>query len=479
MELGTSFAFPVGGAAAQAHQHQHQSPHPSNENEEGVCDYNNNLDMNTENNPEEILPQLPPIENNNETPQNQKKRPKPKASPRVVPKTTEHTSESEKLATNQVLLETAARIDNAISELIEYYHTLSDKRKENKPKRQEAIKNIRESLIPMLHIASVSMEQMGMAFAPMGGTRSLHGRNEAQRRKDIVDKKLDKSVGLQMIDDFVKNSVIDMPDHLIQQLSAGQASAANGQAPATAQGSTGKSAIPLEEGTETISILRPLNGTVYTKSEALYVAKMYNKGTRSRGLAIRAMIQQRYCPVTDKTIQRLIQANEKGHSIKDEAWSGPGAPRKHQKDPAAAQKSATAIPPPRDKPTAGDLIEVTLKKQKNGRKRKAEQSPEEVVVKSEKALDGKKKAVSKQRTDAKQSSTKQLSASKPSPKEKAVDANVIGFHLPTPQAGNLYNKSEAVQIAKSYQRGSQQRRWCIEAMCYRGCVPNCNSSARN
>ncbi|KAL3764901.1 hypothetical protein ACHAW5_003550 [Stephanodiscus triporus] len=418
---------------------------------------------------------------NSEPDQPPKKRPKPVV-PRLVPKS--HANESDKLVTNQLLLEVSSRMDDVISELIEYASVLSDQSGRNEPKRHAVIKNIKESILPMLYIASRTVRETGMSFAPFGGTGSLHLRNESQKKKEVVDKKItDKSTALQMIDYFVKNSIVDIP----QQLASFNAKEASSTCL--------QDASPKKHETVTISILRPRNGSVYTRTEAIHATRMYAKRSRKRGLAVRAMIEKGYAHASAKTINRLVQAYEDGHPPVGELWNGTGAPRKHQVDPAldAAAAIVAAAPKPVGRPMPEDMIEITLTK------RAEEQRADESFVVTEKlhetsntktnkkknstlkALEGlhdktKKKSSGKKAATLlpKQSATK-LPATKlsPKPKErktKLIDA--INFPLPKPHGGITYTKSEAVNIASQYKKGSKERRRAIDSMLRMGYVPN-------
>mmetsp|Transcript_8878 Transcript_8878/g.19207 ORF Transcript_8878/g.19207 Transcript_8878/m.19207 type:complete len:310 (-) Transcript_8878:224-1153(-) len=227
---------------------------------------------------EQRPPRLPPPVDD-DVPEEEERRPR-KRTRNGVPSTINRqvlktpNNESEKLETNQALLECAARLDGAVSELLGYARTLSDQTRENEGRRREAVKNVRESIVPMLHIASRFLRDTGMSFAPFGGTRSLHLRSEAKRKREVVDP-LDngKSPALQLIDDFVRHSVVEMPEHLVAAAadddSEPAVTATRGKIP------EGQGHIPPGEETVTVALPRPINGTEYCKSEALRAAKMY------------------------------------------------------------------------------------------------------------------------------------------------------------------------------------------------------------
>jgi hypothetical protein len=314
---------------------------------------------------------------------------------RLVPKS--HVNEFDKLATNQLLYETASRLDDVISELIEYTSVLSDHSGGNEPKRRVVIKNIQESILPMLYIASRSVRDTGMSFAPFGSTGSLHKRNEAQKKKEVVDKKIsDKTPALQMIDHFVKHSMIEIPQQLTTFIPKEASSTSSLQEVTPNKKENDESA--------TIAILRPHNGTVYTRTEAIYATTMYQKGSRKRGLAVRAMIEKGYAPASAKTIHRLVQAYEDGYPPVGELWNGLGAPRKHHTDPAleTAAAVAAAAPKPAGIPKREDLIEVTLtKRAEEQRADECFDVPEEILE----TLDKKNNSASK--TPKKKSSAKE------------------------------------------------------------------------
>jgi hypothetical protein len=316
-----------------------------------------------------------------------------------------------------------------------------------------------------------------MSFAPFGSTGSLHKRNENQKKKEVVDKKIaDKSPALQMIDYFVKHSSIDIPQQLTKCIAKEASSTSSLQEVTPSK----------EEKYEstTIAILRPHNGTVYTRTEAIYATRMYQKGSRKRGLAVRAMIEKGFAPASAKTIHRLVQAYEDGHPPVCELWNGMGAPSEHLLDPAleAAAVIAAAAPKPVGIPMPDEMIEVSLiKRADEQRVDECYDVPEEILEKSDKKKNStsktpKKKSSAKRAAILlpKQSAT-ELPTTKPSPRPKEGKTKLdmaINFPLPKPQVGGTYTKSEAVDIAIQYKQGSNQRRLAIKSMVSTGYVPN-------
>ena len=65
-----------------------------------------------------------------------------------------------KLATNQVILETASRIDNVISEFIKYTQILADHSKKNKARQNTVIHKLKGPILPMLNIASKTIKDI-------------------------------------------------------------------------------------------------------------------------------------------------------------------------------------------------------------------------------------------------------------------------------------------------------------------------------
>jgi len=504
--------------------------------------------------------------NNNETPPRPKKRSRPTPTiNRFVLKT--HNNESEKLSTNQVLLETSSRLDGAISELMGYTHTLADSSLAynttrcccptsnnnknnvtnvtnndaiiiNEQRRKDAIRNIRTSIIPMLHIASRILNDTGMSFAPMGGTRSLHLRNEAKRKRDVVVRmkkrksensnsmmmmmttegddaaqlesgRSEKSATLQLIDDFVASSNVEIPDHLVipdeSTDGVGSSSIGNGSsgcsggsggitgaaAPHPSKYMEGQGHIPPEEETITIEIPKPRNGSEYCKSEALRAAKMYKAG-RDRAFAIRAMCEQGFAPASTKTIYRLLQADEEGYPIVDENWRGPGRPGIFP--PHFVFEEEVSAATVGGKPNAkDDMVEVTIRK-KNPRRRKqvvlVGRTPmgvatTEVLRKDATEAANRKPAVAAAKMPAakrppnppaaptiERVEIKKLSRKPDLRPGDEFPQKVVDFEVPPPREGSIYKKSEAVEIARRYPKGSALRRTCIEAMLHRGYVPN-------
>mmetsp|Transcript_8857 Transcript_8857/g.19161 ORF Transcript_8857/g.19161 Transcript_8857/m.19161 type:complete len:291 (+) Transcript_8857:516-1388(+) len=182
------------------------------------------------------------------------------------------------------------------------------------------------------------------------------------------------------------------------------------------------------------------------------------------------MCERRLAPASTKTIYRLIQADEEGYPIVDENWHGPGRPgqfppnyvHKHQPNPNLV------------KPSTDDMVEVTLTKREN----KKATRPNNIKVESDLKLAANAKQAAKKQP-AKRSATKPAAAPKKlarkpdlKPTDKDVPKKVMDFPLPPPREGNVYKKSEAVEIARVHPKGSPLRRTCIEAMLYCGYVPN-------
>ncbi|KAL9180615.1 hypothetical protein ACHAXT_011068 [Thalassiosira profunda] len=420
----------------------------------------------------------------------QRSAPKKSTVSRLLAKT--HANESERLQANQFLLETSARMDGAISELTKCCDVLSDASQENEAHRNEAIKNIRGSILPLLHVGSRSLRDTGMSFAPFGGTKELHHRNEVARKQAALDRSSGpgRATELQLIDGYLERSIVEIPPHIAKLSSSNY----------------GTIRLGMEESddNETIAIVRPINGKQYTRSEALRCCKLYKKKSKERMLAIRAMISKGWAPVDRRTIQRLCQIDEEGHPIVDEEWTKGGRPRRilhPQEIRERAKKLAQAAG--LGKPKASEMVEVTLQKEKRKShtpvKRKyvkvaeipmeASESPPEKAPKrdSEEGPSVLPQSASSTASLAQQSASKPPAMQKPghikivpkprtkTPEEEQQDEeNIKNFSLPAPKdGGNRYTKSEAVHICKGYKKGSVERRWAMEAMIMRGYVPNC------
>ncbi|KAL9180601.1 hypothetical protein ACHAXT_011054 [Thalassiosira profunda] len=362
-------------------------------------------------------------------------------------------NDTHRLVATQSLLEASSRVDGAVAELRKYCDILSDPGGDDEG-RKEAIKNIRGSILPLLHVTSVTLRDTGAGLAPFGGLRALHDRNEATRKRAVLDKTSDKSSALQMIDNYLQRSTVEIPSHITEPSPRPEAVVE-------------KDTVPVEAGeeTKTIRLVRPQNGTVYTRSEALRVVKMYRKGSNERGAAVRAMIAKGWAPTSAKTIYRMCQADEEGLPILDEGWRGNGRPSAAKMEEAQHRFVSAR---PLGEPSTEDYVDVTIATKKKGRKRKVAAADDLLQPNT-----------SEGNSVGEVESVKQP-ASKPPAKKKApkkkeeefYDDSVRNFPLPAPEDGKAYKKSKAVRIAKQYQKGPPERRWALKAMLFRGYVPN-------
>ncbi|KAK1734357.1 hypothetical protein QTG54_014864 [Skeletonema marinoi] len=104
-------------------------------------------------------------------------------------------NETYKLKTNQYLLETSSRLDDAVSELYHYTSLLSNHNKQSSS--VECITNMEQSIIPLLKICSNAMKDAGKYFAPFSGTVNIHNRNDAEKKRRLVLEEENKAVLLQ------------------------------------------------------------------------------------------------------------------------------------------------------------------------------------------------------------------------------------------------------------------------------------------
>jgi hypothetical protein len=208
------------------------------------------------------------------------------ATRRLAPRIAIDGDESAKLDTNQLLLETASRVDNAICELMEYATILSEPGTVNKSKLKKMGDNIKGTIIPVLYIAARSLGITGTAFAPIAVTKYVFDRSEAQRKREVVDTQIimEKSAGIQLMDDFVERSAIDVPEQ-----------------PHLAVKKPRSSLNPIETK-ETIAILRPANGYQYTKTEYIQAVTMHEKSKRA--VAKRAIQAKEFAPAHFQTLDR-------------------------------------------------------------------------------------------------------------------------------------------------------------------------------
>eukprot|EP01082_Thalassiosira_pseudonana_P005779 g5661.t1 g5661 contig2:1003004-1003636(+) len=115
------------------------------------------------------------------------------------------------LKTNQHLLEVSSRLDNVVSELVIYADlfsddgdigggimvssvaggaaiadTISGEVAALRQKKFEAIDNLRNAIIPFLALAAKSVTEAAVMLAPISGTKVLHSRKDAKRKREVM-----------------------------------------------------------------------------------------------------------------------------------------------------------------------------------------------------------------------------------------------------------------------------------------------------
>ena len=366
-------------------------------------------------------------------------------------------SDTHKLQTNQRLLDTAARIEDAIAELQSTADLLAadglklQHRQHNS--RSSAAANIRSTIVPLLQITANTLRDAGKCFAPYRGTERLFERNNLERRRNLIDgAKLmsgpKKSPALIMMDDFIQRSNWSPPPP--------ESSAAS---------SKKRKASAAASSTFKMILLQPRNGSTYTKSEAIAIARQYKKGERGRSKIIDAMSERGFIPVHRRSMDRLIKKLEDGKICMDDEWQlGVGRPSitypDHMK-PKPIDCNLTF-----DDLDTGDnriVVEVDLKKKKD------EEEYEEVVVEDDdnntEGGDAKQPNQKKKKTAA-----AQKPASLPRKKKELISPKVIAFQIPPPRDGSkVYTKNEFVEVIKSFAPTKQQH-IATKAAMYRGYV---------
>ena len=71
----------------------------------------------------------------------------------------------------------------------------------------------------------------------------------------------------------------------------------------------------------------PVNGTQYTKLEALAHLTKTRKNSKERADLMRAMVNSSYAPTIPRFLQKLLKKHEDGELIINNAWSGVGRKR--------------------------------------------------------------------------------------------------------------------------------------------------------
>lgn len=199
------------------------------------------------------------------------------------------------------------------------------------------------------------------------------------------------------------------------------------------------------------------------------------------------MCETKFAPASIKTIYRLLQADEAGHPIVNENWHRRGRPR--EIPPNGLRKHGET--PLLGKPSIDDMVEVTIPKKQTKKKEASDAKASSQTIKKhnqKRPMAKGKKAVRKEPIKIPapklapkaapklapklEPATKKLRKPDPKPTDKDVPQAVKDFVLPAPREGRVYRKPEAVAIARGYPKGSPLRRRCIEAMLWRGYVPN-------
>ena len=361
-------------------------------------------------------------------------------------------SDSHKLETNQLLLETASRIEDAILELQLYANILAadgsvlKHRKDNS--RAAAANNIRNSIVPLLQITANTIRDAGKCFAPYTGTERLHDRNDVERRRKLLlsntanvnedTGEFEKSPSLLMIDDFVKRSNWSPP-------------------PITSKTNASllKKKTRESAASNSVTLLKPRNGSTYTKSEVIAIAKQHKKG--KRGKIYRAMIQQAFVPVSRSALTRLMQKFEKGEEILETEWSTVGRPRKTYElgtEPKPIDCSLTFD----DLDTEDNRIIVYVGNCSD------EQVDEDEM--GDETYEGAQ--LPQKRSFQAEKDQKPLSLPKKKRKVE-VSAKVAAFEVPPPRDGSVYTKSEFVEVIKTF-IPSKNHNLAMRAMMHRGYV---------
>ena len=393
-------------------------------------------------------------------------------------------SDTHKLQTNQKLLETAARIEDGISELVAYAELLDadghklQHRKHNS--RSIAANNIRSTIVPLLQITANTLRDAGKCFAPYRGTERLFERNDLEKRRTMMENAnneaklmmnqsaIMKSPELIMLQDFIQRSnwVPPSPEE-IAALSSSK------KRKASALSSSSSSSTP---STFKMILLQPRNGSTYTKSEAIAIIKQYKKGEKGRRKIIEAMSTRGFIPVHRRSIDRMMKKLEEGKIVLDDEWQlGVGRPSITY--PEGMKPKPIDCNLTFDDLDTGDnriVVEVDLKKKAVDEEEVDgdDEEDEEVEegVDATKGGDAKQSAAKQPHQKKKKPAAAQKPGSLPRSKKELLSPKVIAFQLPPPRDGSkLYTKNEFVEVIKSFIPTKQQGVATRAAM-YRGYV---------
>ena len=316
------------------------------------------------------------------------------------------------------VFQASSRLKDAIAELTFVAESLSDLSNS----RKLAIDTIMQSIVPLLHVAAQTLHGAGIVLSPFPGVLQLHIRNE-KRKREVVDKSLNKRPALQMIDHFVENSDVEIPP--IKEISMPDAP------PATHVSSATKTKL------SPVDLPPPKNGVTYTKSEALETVKMFSIRGNDRASALKAMSDKRFIPCSITYMHTLLQMDEKCKPITDENWSSYLFPPVEMNDNHA-------------------IAGTKQTSRKRAKKNNADQN-EEIISEANKS----------------KSQPESNPAQDPA---KSVSRDLSYVCLPQPKNGNMYSKSEAITIINSYKEKPKERGKAVQAMIQRKLVPQGKAS---
>jgi hypothetical protein len=351
-------------------------------------------------------------------------------------------------------------------------------------KKLEAIDNLRNAIIPFLALAAKSVTEAAVMLAPISGTKVLHSRKDAKRKREVMiqsnssnnggggggggsnnNNLSNKRPALQMISHFVQSADVD-----IEELK----SKAYSKARKTVTTSTkqGQRLQQQQQVAPTISLPRPQNGrTMYTKSEAITIIQGYEKNKCGRGRLVAEMVERGYVP-SKSTLYVLLKKYEGGEAIVNEEWGRSGRPpvvngRKKLKEGGEERGNDVGV----GINVVGDAISTTVQDQVAASASAAlgvedggEVGKQPAAAAEQFLLDTVPHSITT--LFPKQKKKKETKRRRP----KQVKPPPI-LNLPLPQNGTMYTKIEAVAVLSQYPKSSRERGQAFKAVVELGYVP--------
>ncbi|KAL3775302.1 hypothetical protein ACHAWO_001296 [Cyclotella atomus] len=380
--------------------------------------------------------------------------------------------DTSKLQTNQLLLETSSRLNDAFTELCTFLDSLdsdltalSNQRKHG---QDDVISRIRSKLrlihhpvLPMVYIAVETIQDAALTLAPVGSTLQLHERNEARRKSEAVcsysgggSKKKD-GCRMQLMGDFLERSSLDWVQAVGERCVGSRLALGVQQE----EGEGDCEEMIMGAADLKVPALPPiqLGGNELGVIEAGYAAGL--------GTNLSACESNRTHKKRSRGKRFQDESNdERTNTIRSKASKDAG-----DDDPGSEQDFGTETTVDVDALVSGlkkvDASESNLEKGKSAASCQKTNDTSPSMPSSQPLKKRKLAAVSRQ-------SKSTALPKKKTKKQRATKARAKEFPLPPPAKGSQYTKPEAVSIARAYPKDTNARGSAMQAMIDKGYVPS-------